>query len=85
MWRIFLEYPLLIAAPLAVIAAVLLLRRRYPSLFAAWSSPMVLTLASASLAAIIFAMVALALRGPSTGAYIPAHIENGRLAPGRFQ
>ena len=86
MWRIILEPALLFGSPFAAYAAYLAVRQKYPFAVAYWSRSAVSTLALAGLAvavAGVFAIGIFAERGQ--GAYVPAHIENGRIAPGRIQ
>ena len=62
------------------------MRRRNPISVDAWTSG---TAASLSLAGLALAALAIFLFGlfedRPKGAYVPAHVEDGRLVPGRFQ
>lgn len=86
MLRAVLEPALLFGSPFAAYAIYLTLRLRYPFEVAYWSQSAIATLALAGLAiavAGIFTIGVFAKR--SEGAYIPAHIENGEIVPGRLQ
>lgn len=86
MWRVVLRSALLFAAPFLLYGLFLLARRRYPLAAEFWSRGAVSTLTIAGLIAAIGGMLALGLLAPrEQGAYVPAHIENGKLAPGHFQ
>lgn len=86
MWRAILEPALLFATPFVVYALFQLAQRRWPFVSELWSRGVVSTLTIAGLVTAIVGMVALGLLSSrNLGAYVPAHIENGRLAPGRFQ
>jgi hypothetical protein len=86
MWRIILEPALLFGSPFAAYAIYLALRRKYPFEVEHWTRSALSTLVLAGLAtavAGVFAFGLFAERG--RGAYVPAHIENGRIEPGRIQ
>jgi hypothetical protein len=85
MWRAILEPLLLFSIPFALYALFHLLQRRWPFVAESWSRGVVSTLTIAGLAIAVIGMVILGLTGLHQGAYVPAHIENGRLAPGRFE
>jgi hypothetical protein len=86
MWRAILEPALLFGSPFAAYAAFLVLRRSYPFAFEHWSKGTVSTLALAGLAIALGGMLALGVFAERRqGAYAPAHIENGKLLPGRMQ
>jgi hypothetical protein len=86
MWRAIIEPALLFATPFALYALFHVAQRRWPFVAELWSRGTVSTLTIAGLVTAILGMVALGLLSSrNQGAYVPAHIENGRLAPGRFQ
>jgi hypothetical protein len=86
MSRSVLEPLALFLSPFAVYALYLALRARYPLEVEHWTRGRVSALTLIGLAAAVlglFAINAFAPRG--RGAYVPAHIENGALVPGRFE
>lgn len=86
MWRVVLEPLLLFASPFAAFAVYLVLRQKYPFTIEHWTKSAVSTLALAGLATAAIGMLTFGIFAPRhEGAYIPAHIENGRLVPGRYQ
>lgn len=86
MWRAILEPLLLFASPFAVFAIYLVLRRKYPFTVEHWTKGAVSSLTLAGLAVAVLGMLTFGIFAPRhEGAYIPAHIENGRLVPGRLQ
>lgn len=85
MWRVLIEPALLFATPFAAYVLFHILRRRWPFVAEFWSKGIVSWLAIGGLAAAIFGMVLLGLSTRNQGVYVPAHMENGRLAPGRFE
>lgn len=86
MWRVVIQPALLFATPFALYALYLLTRRRYPFVAELWSRNVVSTLTIAGLAVAVAGFFLFGLLSPrNQGAYVPAHIEDGRLAPGRFQ
>jgi hypothetical protein len=85
MWRAFLETALLFLTPFLAYALFHLLQMRWPFVAELWHGRVVSLLAMAGLAVAIGGMVAFALNEREKGAYVPAHVENGRLMPGRFQ
>lgn len=85
MWRAIVEPLLLFATPFVVYALFHLLQRRWPFVAELWSRGVVSTLAIAGLVVAIAGMVLLGLTGLHQGAYVPAHVEDGKLKPGRFQ
>lgn len=86
MWRAILEPALLFASPFAAYVVYLALRQTYPFKVEHWTKTAVSTLTLAGLAAAVFGMLAFGLFVPRhQGAYVPAHIEQGKLVPGRLQ
>lgn len=86
MARSLLESLGLFAAPFLVYALFLIFRARHPLLVASWSRGAVSWLILGGLSLVIASFVVAGLTsGRQSGTYIPAHIENGKLTPGRFQ
>ena len=85
MWRVLIEPALLFATPFVLYALFHALQRRWPFVVELWSPGVVSTLAIAGLVVAIGGVLVLGLSTREQGAYVPAHIENGRLAPGRFE
>ena len=86
MWRAILEPAVLFASPFAVYTIYLVLRRNYPFAMEHWSKSAVSTLALTGLAIVVAGMIAYGIFAPRhAGAYVPAHIENGKLVPGRMK
>ena len=76
----------LFLAPFAVFALYLILRARYPLAVEHWTRGRVGGLALAGLAAAAGGLALATWLAPrGHGRYIPAHIENGVIAPGRFE
>ncbi len=86
MSRAVLEPLVLFLAPFALYAIYLLLRARWPLEIEHWTSVRVSILTVVGLAAAVIGLVAINLTAPrGRGVYVPAHVENGVLVPGRFQ
>jgi hypothetical protein len=85
MWRAFLETLLLFLTPFLAYAAFQLLQRRWPFVADLWHRRIVVALTIAGLLLAIAGMVTLAFTWREQGAYVPAHVENGRLVPGQFK
>ncbi|MBI1868901.1 MAG: hypothetical protein HYS06_11530 [Methylocystis sp.] len=86
MWRVIIQPMLLFVTPFVAYALFLLARRRWPFVAELWTRGVVSTLTMAGLLTAVLGMIAFGLLSSrNLGAYVPAHIENGRLAPGRFQ
>lgn len=85
MIRVVLEGALIFLLPFALFAIVLLLMRRNVLRVDSWS-PHALWLVVAGLALVIGSLLFAGLFAErSTGAFEPAHMEDGRLVPGRFR
>ncbi len=86
MGRTLLESLGLFFAPFAVFALFLGLQARYPLAIEHWSKSRVATLSLIGLGAVLLGLVVLQLTAPrGEGAYVPAHMENGRLVPGKIE
>jgi len=86
MWRAVLEPVLLFASPFLAYALYLAVRLNYPFAVAHWSRAAVSTLTLAGLALAAGGMLAIGIFAPRhEGAYVPAHIEGGKIVPGRIQ
>lgn len=85
MWRAFLESALLFLTPFFAYVAFQLLQRRWPFVAELWHGRIVTALTIAGLILAIAGMVTVAFVWREQGAYVPAHVENGRLVPGRFE
>jgi hypothetical protein len=84
MIRAVLEEALLFLAPFVVFGLILVAMRRNPFRIESWSKrAMALTIAGL-LCAILGLVVVGVLADRPTGVFEPAHMENGRLVPGRF-
>ncbi len=86
MARAWIEPVLLFLTPFALYALYLVARRRMPHSTHHWSPAAVAALTVAGLCLAIGGLVLIGAKQPrEQGAYRPAHIENGRLVPGRFE
>jgi hypothetical protein len=85
MWRFMIEPALLFLSPFAFYAASLMLRRTPPFTGDAWSRGTVSWLTLAGLVVAISGMILVGVYAERhSGAYVPAHIENGKLVPGKL-
>jgi len=76
----------LFLSPFAVYALYLLLRARYPLEVEHWTRRRVSIMTLLGLAAAVFGLIAInALAPRGRGVYVPAHVENGVLIPGRIE
>jgi Family of unknown function (DUF6111) len=76
----------LFLSPFVVYAIYLALRARYPLEVEHWTRRRVSAMTLIGLAAAVLGLVALDAFAPrGHGVYVPAHIENGILVPGRFK
>jgi hypothetical protein len=86
MWRALLEPVLLFLSPFLAYAAYLGFRRRYPLAANEWTHGALSTLGLIGLVAAAAGMIFFGLFAERhVGGYVPAHIENGKLVPGRIQ
>jgi hypothetical protein len=86
MARNVLESLALFLSPFAVYALYLGLRARYPLEVEHWTRGRVSVMTLIGLAAAVLGLVAVNAFAPrGRGVYVPAHVENGVLVPGRFE
>jgi len=86
MWRAMLEPALFFLAPFLAYAALLVLRRNAVFIGDSWGRGTVSLLTLAGLAAAVAWMVYFGFKAERhSGAYVPAHIEDGKLVPGRME
>lgn len=86
MGRAVLEPLALFLSPFAVYVLYLAMRARYPLEIEYWARRRVSLMTLIGLAVAVLGLVALnALAPRGQGVYVPAHIENGALVPGRFE
>ena len=85
MTRAFLQGFVLFFLPFVLFGIYLIVLRRNALAWSSWSKQS-FWLASAGLIMVILSLVATGLLSDrETGAFVPTHIENGRVVPGRFQ
>lgn len=76
----------LFLAPFAAFALYLILRARYPLAIEHWTRGRLSVLALAGLVAALAGLFLATWYAPrGHGLYVPAHLENGTLVPGRFE
>lgn len=85
MWRAIVETALLFLTPFVAYALFHLAQRRWPFVRELWRGRVVSILTIIGLVVAIAGIVTLGTTGLKQGAYVPAHVENGKLVPGRFQ
>ena len=86
MGRTVLEPLTLFLSPFAVYALYLALRARYSIEVEHWTRLRVSVITLIGLAAAVLGLVALNAFAPrGRGVYIPAHVQNGVLIPGRIE
>jgi hypothetical protein len=86
MARAIFETVGLFLLPFAAFALYLVLRARYPLEVEHWTRGRLSWLALAGLAAAAAGLIALNAFAPrGHGRYVPAHLENGVIVPGRFE
>ena len=86
MGRAVFEVLLPFLLPFAGYALWLALGRRYPFVTSAWSRGPVAALVVGGLGLAVLSLLAAGLFGPRAhGSYVPAHLENGKLVPGRME
>lgn len=85
MWRAVFQTALLFLAPFVAYALFHLLQLRWPFVRELWQGRILSLLTIAGLVVAIVGMVTLGLTRLNQGVYVPAHMENGKLKPGRFE
>ncbi len=86
MGREVLEPLALFLSPFAAYALYLALKARYPLEVQHWTRGRVSIMTLVGLAAAVLGLVAINAFAPrGRGVYIPAHVENGVLVPGRIE
>jgi hypothetical protein len=86
MGRNVLDPLALFLSPFAIYAIYLALRLRYPLEVEHWTRGRVSMLTLIGLTAAVVGLIALDAFAPrGRGVYIPAHVENGVLVPGRIE
>ncbi|PVE23063.1 hypothetical protein DC522_17740 [Microvirga sp. KLBC 81] len=85
MTRAFLQGLVLFFLPFVLFGLYLVIRRRNALAWSSWSDQS-FWLAIAGLAMVIASLIVTGLMTERhTGAFVPTHIENGRVVPGQFQ
>jgi len=83
--RAFLQGLVLFFLPFVLFGLYLVARRRNALLWSSWSDQS-LWLAIAGVVMVIASLIGTGLMTErNTGAFVPTHIENGRVVPGQFQ
>jgi hypothetical protein len=86
MWRALTEPVALFLAPFVLYVLYLLVIRRHPLKSAHWPSQTLFSLTLAGLAIAVAGMLLFGLTASrNQGGYVPAHVENGKVVPGRFE
>jgi len=84
--RAVVEVLLPFLLPFAGYVLFLALKSRYPFVASAWTRGPVAILVVSGLALAVASLLLAGLVGPRAhGGYVPAHIENGVLVPGRME
>jgi hypothetical protein len=81
----FIDELLLFLLPFAVFAVYLLVRRRNPLLWTSWDKNAVRLVLAGLVCVIVSLLTTFFLSDRQKGAFVPAHMENGRLVPGHFE
>jgi len=85
MTRAIIQEAVLFLLPFVAFAVYLIIRRRDPLAWSSWSDQSV-WLVIAGLACVIVSLVGAGLLADrQTGEFVPTHIEDGRVVPGRFK
>ncbi len=85
MTRAFLQGLVLFLLPFVLFASYLVIRRRNALVWSSWSDQS-FWLAVTGLVLVIASFLVTGLTTErNTGAFVPTHIENGRVVPGHFQ
>ena len=81
----FIDELLLFLLPFAVFALYLLVRRRNPLVWASWDKNAIRLVLAGLVCVILSLLAAFFLSEREKGAFVPAHMEDGRLVPGQFK
>ncbi len=85
MTRAIIQELLLFLLPFVAFAVYLILLRRNPLIWSHWSDQAI-WLTIAGLAIVIASLLTFGLMTErQTGAFVPTHMENGRVVPGQFK
>jgi magnesium-transporting ATPase (P-type) len=85
MTRAVIQQLLLFLLPFVGFGFYLIVRRRNPLIWSSWSSQSV-WLIIAGLGIVVISLIFTGVTAErQTGGFVPTHIENGRVVPGRFQ
>ena len=85
MTRAIIQELVLFLLPFIGFAIYLMVRRRNPLAWSSWSKQSV-WLTIAGLAIVVVSLFAAGLTADrQTGAFVPTHMENGRVVPGQFR
>ncbi len=85
MTRAVTQEVLLFLLPFAAFAIYLIVRRRNPLAWSHWSDQSI-WLTMAGLAIVVVSLFTAGIMAErQTGAFVPTHIENGRVVPGHFK
>lgn len=85
MTRAIIQELLLFLLPFAAFAIYLMLLRRNPLIWSHWSNQSI-WLTIAGLGLVIASLIVFGLSTERhTGAFVPTHMENGRIVPGQFK
>lgn len=81
----FLGEALLFLLPFVAFAIYLISRRRNPFLWASWSDQASWLLISGLCLVILTLLATFLMADRQRGAFVPTHVENGRVVPGQFR
>jgi hypothetical protein len=85
MTRAILQELVLFLLPFVAFALYLVIRRRNPLVWSSWSDHSVRLVIAGLIIVVISLVTAGLLADRQTGAYVPSHMENGRIVPGQFK
>jgi heme/copper-type cytochrome/quinol oxidase subunit 1 len=85
MTRAILQELVLFLLPFVAFALYLVIRRRNPLLWSHWSNQSVWLVIAGLACVVVSLLTAGLLADRQTGAYVPSHVENGRVVPGQFR
>jgi hypothetical protein len=85
MTRAILQELVLFLLPFVAFAFYLVIRRRNPLLWSSWSEQSVWLVIAGLICVVISLFAAGLIAERRTGAYVPTHMENGRIVPGQFK